>query len=383
MAAQENPLEDAINKEVRHGSSTTNNGDAAAAPTFTLEAQRKYNAFNAGIVKRSALEFVKEGPTYFRPKSPEKPGIAGVPFFTSFKPQSAWELQKARARAAVDQMGDYKPPSHFDFRQAAADAAPAFKHLHVTPAAAVLERELGELRGQLKGNLTSTQKHALRQRIAKKQAALAKERADFSCAFGTESLQTLKKKIAVNQEGLFDEESLEPGDTVLVHFPGTSECWRGPFVVVRRINASLFTLRSDEYGEMDAETSRLQDMRIKAKPPSKNVTDKHFVRNVGRSTAKDAVIELAKANNAARDPYAPPSAYEFVQYDTEEVAAKKRLGQTQGESPGGRSSSAPGSGSMKRQQQQPAQHLEPQPAEEEAEERRRRFTETQRKATTV
>ena len=373
MAAQENPQEDAINKEVRHGGTSANNWDAAAAPTFTLEAQRKYNAFNAGIVKRSALEFVKEGPTYFRPKSPEKSGIAGVPFYTSFKPQSAWELQKARARAAVDQMGDYKPPSQFDFRQAAADAAPVTKHLHVTPAAAVLERELGELQAELKPTLTSTQKHGLRQRIAKKKAALAKERADFSCAFGTESVQTLKKKIAVNQEGLFDEEALEPGDRVLVHFPGTSECWRGPFAVVRRINASLFTVRSDEYGEMDVETPRLQDMRIKAKPPSKNVTDKHFVRNVGRSTAKDAVIELAKANNTARDPCAPPSAYEFVQYDTEEVAAMKRLGKPQTQTPG-RSSSA---------RKQPVQHLEPQPAEEEAEARRRRFTETQRKATAV
>ena len=343
--------------------------DVAPTPTltFTLEAQRQFNAFSAGIVQRSALEFVRETPSYFSPKPPQQPGIAGVPFFTSVKSKTVFELQKGRAKAVVAQMGPYKPPSEFSFREEAPASGGGVNNVTAQRQAAAIERDIAELQTQLERPLKSTQKYALKQQLAKKKAALLRLKADFNCDFGSESIQELRKKTAINQEGLFDEEALEPGDQVLVHFPGTSECWRGPFSVVRRINASVFTVHSAEYGKMDVETSRLQDMRIRVPPPSANVTDKHFVRNVGRATAKDAVMALAKANNAARDPYKPPSQYDFVDYDADGVIREKqrRMGETTGDGVGSRSRPV----------------LEAQPAEVQAEARRRRFAETQRKQT--
>eukprot|EP00750_Incisomonas_marina_P004342 INCI13462.10.p2 GENE.INCI13462.10~~INCI13462.10.p2 ORF type:complete len:453 (-),score=99.11 INCI13462.10:1934-3214(-) len=345
-------------------SSSSSVPSSAPTPVFTLEAQRKFNAFNAGLVHRSALEVRREPPAYFKPKAPEKPGIVGVPFYTSFKAQSVSELQKERAKAAVQQMGDYHPPSQFNYRASSEELGNKARGGRQPTARAVqLEQQLRALEEELQqkaATLSATQRYGLKQRVAKTRAALVRESADFSCSFGTESIQALRRKTAVNQEGLFDEAALEPGDRVLVHFPGTSECWRGPFVVVRRINASLFTVRDEagDAGQLDVETSRLQDMRIRAKPPSAQVTDKHFVRNVGRATARDAVLELARNNNAGRDPYQPPSSYEYVEYEPEQTIRERRdRARGRGASP----------------------LLDPLPAEKEAEARRARFNETQRK----
>ena len=353
--AHENPLVEAINNEVQHGS-------GSPTPTFTLEAQRKYNAFNAGIVKRSALEFIKDGPSYFKPKSPETVGIVGVPFYTSFKSQSVSELHKARAKAAVQQMGPYKPPSEFSFRQEDTAGSPS-RGPSLTPKAAQLQKELDTLQAQMNPTMKSTQKYALKQKIAKTKAALVREKAEFSCQFAVESNQTLKKKTAVNQEGLFDDTALGAGDRVLVHFPGHTECWQGPFVVVKRINATLFTVRSDEFGEMDVDVARLQDMRLGQPPPPKPGADKgHFVRNVGRTTVKDVVLDLAKAAGAERTPYMPPSSYEYVEYDSERAIQQRR---------------------QKSSGQAASKQLDPLPIELEREARRARFNETKRKATSL
>ena len=291
MAQKGNPLVDSINKEV----GVVSGKPSEVTPVFTLEAQRKFNAFNSGLVKRSALEFVREGPTYFQPKGPKQVGHAGVPFLTSFRSKPVSELQRERAKAAVSQMGDYAPPAQFNYRQSAEEIAGVS---HSTHRAAKLKKQLATLEAQDAANLSSTQKYALKEKIRKKKAEITREDADFSCQFGLESNQELRRKLAVEQQGLFDDTGLEPGDRVLVHFTRDGECWRGPYEVVRRLNATTFRVKSDQWGTIDVDGHRLQDARVAHEPPPPPLK-KEFVLAVGRTTAKDVVIGLAKAAGAA------------------------------------------------------------------------------------
>ena len=349
MAQNNNLLVDAINKDIH------SHDDGAGAPTFTLASQRKFNAFNAGLVKRSALHFAKEPPSYSSPKPPEQVGIAGVPFYTSFKSRSVSELQKERATAAVQQMGSYKPPSEFSFRE-----EQDFTVNRETTRADTLRREIQELEARDTSTMSSTQKYGLKQTLKRKKAALVKESADFSCKFGLDSIQALKKKVAINQDGIFDEKTLQPGDQVLVHFPSELECWKGPFTVVNRVNACLFTVRSQEFGQHTVDVARLQDMRMRSKTVPPTEGKKHFVLNVGRSTAKDVVVGLAKEAGSNRGPYNPPSAYNFVEYESDAAAFQRLNGSTTTKA-----------------------ELELTEAEKSAEERRKRFNETKRKAARV
>jgi hypothetical protein len=174
---------------------------------------------------------------------------------------------------------------------------------------------------------------------------------------------------AAAQEGLFDEEALEPGDSVLVHFPGEVECWRGPFVVMKRINACSFRVRSDQYGEMVVDTARLQELskqqqQQRQKQQQQQQAGKgHFVLNVGRSTAKDVVVALAKEAGSERDPYKSSASHEFVDRESDDAIRRAR-----------RSGGSGGGGSGM---------LEPQQAEKEADEKRRQLLQTKRKATVV